>query len=315
MKALFVGLGSIGTRHLKNLTACCRQKGIPLEVTALRSSSRALPQEVQDLLCCQVQSLPEQETFDLAFITGPTHLHGEALMALKGRVGSFFIEKPIFESTGYDLQALGLGEDQKAYVAAPMRWCGVYQGLKENIQGEKIYSARGICSSYLPGWRPAADYRKVYSASKEMGGGVTLDLIHEWDYLVDLFGKPLRSINLKGKFSDLEINSDDLSVYIAQYPAFLCELHLDYFGRTYRRELELFTRDGSFVADFGTGSLKLPQGEILEYKEDVNRRYEREMEYFIEYSVQGQGQSVNSPQKALDVLKITLGEDAQWEKE
>ena len=50
MRALFVGLGSIGTRHLKNLTALCAQKGIPLEAEALRSSARQLPPEQLELI-------------------------------------------------------------------------------------------------------------------------------------------------------------------------------------------------------------------------------------------------------------------------
>ena len=61
-----------------------------------------------------------------------------------------------------------------------------------------VYSARVLCSSYLPGWRPGVDYRTVYSAHKDMGGGVTIDLIHEWDYLVELFGKPEKMYNFKG---------------------------------------------------------------------------------------------------------------------
>ena len=73
-------------------------------------------------------------------------------------------------------------------------------------------SARVICSSYLPDWRPGVDYRTVYSAHKALGGGVTIDLIHEWDYLVDLFGVPQKLYNFKGTYSDLEIDSDDLSV-------------------------------------------------------------------------------------------------------
>ena len=62
------------------------------------------------------------------------------------------------------------------------------------------------------------DYRTVYSARRAMGGGVTIDLIHEWDYLVDLFGRPQEVYNFKGTYSELEIDSDDLSVYIARWP-------------------------------------------------------------------------------------------------
>ncbi len=44
------------------------------------------------------------------------------------------------------------------------------------------------------------DYGRVYSAQKAMGGGVTLDLIHEGDYLIDLFGAPEECCNLRGQF-------------------------------------------------------------------------------------------------------------------
>ncbi len=72
MRALFVGLGSIGTRHLKNLTALCKEKNIPLEAYALRSSARELPAETAALLAGQFTELPQGEKWDLAFITNPT---------------------------------------------------------------------------------------------------------------------------------------------------------------------------------------------------------------------------------------------------
>ena len=144
-----------------------------------------------------------------------------------------------------------------------------------------------------------------------LGGGVTIDLIHEWDYLVELFGVPEKLYNFKGTYSELEIDSDDLSVYIAKYPTLLAEVHLDYFGRGYRRSIELFCRDGSYLADFGKGTLTLPDGTVQHYEEDVNRRYEREMEYFVDYALTGCGESCNPPALALKVLKLTLGENVQ----
>ena len=308
MKALFVGLGSIGTRHLGNLMAVAKEKGISVEADALRSSTRALAPEVAALLAHQYVSFDQLGRYDIAFITNPTHLHAHTLAELAGKVDCFFIEKPIFEGTGYDLDQLGLGIGQKAYVAAPMRWCGTFLALKERMSSLAPYSVRVICSSYLPDWRPGVDYRTVYSAHKEMGGGVTIDLIHEWDYLVELFGMPLESYNLRGTYSDLEIDSDDLSVYIARYPTLLAEVHLDYFGRSYRRSIELFCKDGTVTADFGAGTVTLEDGRVIDCAEPVNRRYEREMEYFVNYSLQGAGESINPPAQALQVLKLTLGE-------
>ena len=252
LTALFIGLGSIGSRHLKNLHTICAERGITLAADALRSSpNRPLRPGVAELLRAQFTSLDDPAArghYDLAFITNPTSLHAEALQSLRGRAGALFIEKPIFsaDQAGLDPAAL-LAPGQKAYVAAPMRWCGVMLALKKRLEtgaDGRPYCARVLCSSYLPDWRPGVDYRTVYSAHKAMGGGVTIDLIHEWDYLVDLFGAPERLYNLRGQYSELEIDSDDVSLYIAQYPGMLAEVHLDYFGRGYRRSIELFTPPG-----------------------------------------------------------------------
>ena len=307
MKVLFVGLGSIGKRHLSNLIHIASRRGISLQVDALRSSLRPLPQELAGIIRKQYIDFEQLGRYDVAFITNPTHLHAGALAELCGKADTLFIEKPIFDSTHYDLADLGL-DTQKAYVAAPMRWCGVYLALKKMMPTLKPYSVRVICSSYLPDWRPGVDYRTVYSAHKAMGGGVTIDLIHEWDYLVDLFGKPRECYNFKGTYSHLEIDSDDLSVYIARYPHMLAEVHLDYFGRTYRRSIELMCKEGSVVADFGQGTITLPNGVVQHYEEPVNDRYMREMEYFLDYALEQQGESLNSPAMALDVLRLTLGQ-------
>ena len=315
LTALFIGLGSIGSRHLKNLHTICAERGITLAADALRSSlNRPLRPGVAELLRAQFTALDDpaaREHYDLAFITNPTSLHAEALQSLRGRAGALFIEKPIFsaDQAGLDPAAL-LDPGQKAYVAAPMRWCGVMLALKKRLEAGadgRPYCARVLCSSYLPDWRPGVDYRTVYSAHKAMGGGVTIDLIHEWDYLVDLFGTPERLYNLRGQYSELEIDSDDVSLYIAQYPGMLAEVHLDYFGRGYRRSIELFTPSGSLVADFGAGTLTLPDGTVEDYTEDVNARYLREMAYFLDYAAGPQAVSLNPPATAAQVLRLTLG--------
>lgn len=308
MRVLFVGLGSIGKRHLNNLIHIAARRGISLEVDALRSSLKPLPPELAAIIKHQYIDFEQLGYYDIAFITNPTNMHAGTLAELSGKAENLFIEKPIFDHTKYNLADLGL-DTQKAYVAAPMRWCGVFLALKKLMPTLRPYSARVICSSYLPEWRPGVDYRKVYSAHKEMGGGVTIDLIHEWDYMVELFGKPLETYNFKGTYSDLEIDSDDLSVYIARYPHMLAEVHLDYFGRTYRRAIELFCEDGTVTADFGEGTLTLANGVVQHYEEPVNDRYMREMEYFLDYAMNEQGESINSPAMALDVLKLTLGEE------
>ena len=306
MKVLFVGLGSIGTRHLKNLTAIAEEQGFNLEADALRSSARELPEETVRLLFRQYMSLQEVPGgYDVIFITNPTNLHFETIQQLHEKGESLFIEKPIFEDDKYKLADCGL-ENKTAYVACPMRFCGTFIELKKALQGQRVYSSRVLCSSYLPEWRKGVDYREVYSAKKEMGGGVSIDLIHEWDYLVDLFGEPKQVHNFQGQYSHLEITSDDISVYIADYGNMLAEIHLDYFGRSYRRTAEFFVEEGTITADFGSGTLYLANGTMVDCIEDVNERYMRELRYFLEL-INGKAENINPPQLALSTLTIAQG--------
>ena len=114
--ALFIGLGSIGTRHLQNLAALCEKNGWTLQADALRSDpARPLRPGAAELLRAQFTDPAAIGQYDLAFITNPTSLHADALDWLRGKAGALFIEKPIFsaEQTHLDPAAL-LAPGQKA---------------------------------------------------------------------------------------------------------------------------------------------------------------------------------------------------------
>ena len=85
--ALFVGLGSIGTRHLKNLHNLCTDRGWTLQADALRSDlHRPLRDGVVELLHAQYTDLAAAPArYDMVFITNPTSLHVEALQDVVSR--------------------------------------------------------------------------------------------------------------------------------------------------------------------------------------------------------------------------------------
>lgn len=315
LDVLFIGLGSIGSRHLKNLSAICKERGIALNVTALRSDlNRTLRDGVESLLDRQLPDLGEEIEghYDIAFVTNPTSLHADTVKRLRGKADALFVEKPIFANEDINLDIEKVFGNTRAYVAAPMRYSAVMQAAKEYLDThpeKRPFCARAISSSYLPDWRPGVDYRKVYSARRELGGGVTIDLIHEWDYLSFLFGKPEKVYNFKGTYSELEINSDDLSVYIAKYPSMLAELHLDYFGRRNTRYLEVYFEDGTLRVDFINMSVEYPDGSVTHFEDTTAEWYVREMNTFLDFVLSGAAESSNTPREALDTLKITLAEE------
>lgn len=307
MKFLFVGLGSISSKHIKDLSEILQKQGLICEISVLRRRIAAIP---QDLISYNIKQITELDNtfYDVVFITNPTNLHYKSLYQVKGKAKYYFIEKPIFETTGYNLESLEINE-KNSYVACPMRHTGTYKKLKEIVDKKHVFNARIICSSYLPEWRPTIDYRNNYSAIKALGGGVTLDLIHELDYMVGLFGFPEKVMNVHGKYSELEIDSDDLSVYIAQYEDKICEVHLDYFGRKVRRSAEVFTPEGTYIADFIAEKIEQPDGSVIDCSDKGKTDLYEEMEYFVDLILGKITKNMNPPEHGFKVLKITLGEN------
>ncbi len=300
MRALFVGLGSIGCRHLRNLKTVLPD----IEVDALRSSKRRLGDDIAALLHGEIFSADDLSgEYDLCFITGPTHLHHANISQTLPFVKNFFVEKPIFERA-YDLSFLS---EKTVYVAAPLRHTTLFLTLQKLLWDEKPFAVRAICSSYLPEWRVGADYRNCYSAMKEMGGGVRLDLIHEWDYLGALFGTVDSIKSMHGNLSELEIDSEDYALYIATAGGVALSLHLDYFGREYKRVCEVICRDGNITADFGSGIIHHYQKGEIDCREDGNDKYIREMRHFIDIS--NGVENINDAQRASDTLRLCLSSD------
>ena len=308
MKICFIGIGSIGARHLQNISTVLTGRGVEYTIDALRSSNRPLPADIAELLHKQytrLDALPRD--YDIAFLCTPTANHYSDIQRLVSHTKHMFIEKPIFDAV-YELDALNLKDDAIYYVACPLRYNAVLQYLKAYIKDKQVFSARAICSTYLPDWRPGVDYRTVYSAHKNMGGGVSIDLIHEWDYLSWLFGMPDSVKSVYGQYSNLEIDSDDLALYLGEYPDKLLSLHLDYFGRVEKREIELFTREETIVGDIRRAKVHfLKEHKTLDFAEERNVFQIRELEHFMDL-VEGTVENDSDVEHALDVLRIARGE-------
>ena len=311
-KIAFVGLGSIATRHLKNVHTYMAKQGDGYEVDLYRSSLyKPLADDIQPLvsntyLCAE--PLPANRQYDVVFVTNPTSMHYETIVKFCKNTQSFFIEKPVFDSTQVDEGIFKKMKDGESYVACPLRYNAVLQYVKEHVNLDDVICARAISSSYLPNWRPGQDYRKTYSAHKDMGGGVSIDLIHEWDYLTWLFGMPTQCLQIIGKVSNLEIDSDDLAIYIGKNEKTAFELHLDYFGRQALRILDLFTSVDTIHCDLIAGSVSyLNSSDLVKLENERNAFQMREIEHFFEI-INNKTINDSTPEHAYRVLKIAKGE-------
>jgi predicted dehydrogenase len=302
MKFCFFGMGSIGTRHAENVKTLLEHQGEHVEIHAFRSSFNAgnvIPAEKSFF------SWEELEPpYDAIFISNPTSFHLETLLMTASLGRAFFVEKPSFHTAAIPAGLIAPFSEKITHVACPMRFHPIIKTLKEQMPG-RVLAARILCSSYLPDWRKGRDYRKTYSARRDLGGGVALDLIHELDYARHLFGDPVKSVKITGTFSSLEITSDDVAAYILSYCDRLVEVHLDYFGRKKRRELELFCEEDTFVCDLLDNTIvALASNKTTSFPQvDFHRE---EIRYFINLTRSG-GQSFNSLEDSVQTLRIAEG--------
>ena len=311
-KIAFVGLGSIATRHLKNVHTYLVSQGASCTVDLYRSSlGRPLADELQPLVnntYLYADELSAERQYDVVFVTNPTSMHYETVEKFAAHTKSFFIEKPVFDSTTVDERIFEVIKDIPSYVACPLHYNAVLQYVKQNVNPDDVICARAMSSSYLPDWRPGQDYRKTYSAHKDLGGGVSIDLIHEWDYLTWLFGMPTEYHSMINKVSNLEIDSDDLAIYIGKNYKTTYELHLDYFGRQTQRTLDLFTADDTIHCDLIAGTMNyLKKGETIKLESERNAFQMAEIEHFFEI-INNKTINDSTPEHAYLVLKIAKGE-------
>lgn len=311
LKVCFVGVGSIAERHIANLYSICKERKCDLQLDIFRSGKgKKITEKTQKYVNHIYTDIEKvQSDYDVIFITNPTDYHIRTLKLFHEKGKSFFIEKPLTSIQRLDeLTDFEFRKSTIYYIACPLRYMKVIQYVDKNIDKNQVYSVRCISSSYLPEWRQGVDYRDTYSAKEKMGGGVSIDLVHEWDYIQYLFGMPDKVQKIFAKKSDLEIETEDIAVYIAEYKNKIVELHLDYFGRSTIRKMELFMKDDTVECDLVNGKIKFlkSQKEIC-LEEDRDGYQKRELECFLDM-IAKKHDNINSQTQAFATLKLTQGE-------
>lgn len=305
MRICFIGVGSIARRHIANLHHIADERNMHLRIDAVRRRGSEDADLGIDVVYHSAAEIPEG--YDAIFITNPTEYHLSALADVNPKSANFFIEKPLTSVRNLvTAKEIRIREDAMYYVACPLRYTRVIQYLKGFVSENRIVGARCISSSYLPEWRTGVDYRDTYSAHRDLGGGVSIDLIHEWDYLKYLFGRPSGIIYRSGKKSGLELDCEDTALYIAEYQDKFVELHLDYFGRKTIREVMLFTAEDTIVGDLVNSQITfLKSKRKIEFGEQRDDYQKKELIHFLQ--LMETGESDNTILDAYETILLTQG--------
>jgi len=304
MKVLIVGLGSIAKKHIEAL----RRLQPNCSIHALRS--KLTPNTEEGIV--NIYDIDEVKIkFDFAIISNPTYLHYEAIKCLSQKKIPLFIEKPALHSLENAAELIALVEHNKVlnYVACNLRFHPCIVFLKENIiqKCNRINEINVYCGSYLPGWRSGVDFKAVYSANADMGGGVHLDLFHELDYTTWLFGMPNRTSSILRNVSSLEIDSIDYASYTLEYNTFAAHIVLNYYRRKAKRVIEILFDNETLTIDLINNNIKDDNDNIVFAADNFSLKdtYVSQLSYFITVLATSQN-PFNTLRESIDVLKIVL---------
>jgi predicted dehydrogenase len=293
LKFCLVGRGSIGTRHLTNLKSLACNNIIAYSAFIDQDKDREYKTTHGVETFHSVEEI--RHLNPTAFIiANPTSRHKEIANIAVSMGSHIFMEKPVSNDL-IGIEELGKGVKEKNLVfslANNFRFHPALTKIKELIDNKvlgEIYFARIMAGQYLPDWHPWEDYRRSYSARRELGGGVVLTLQHELDYAYWLFGdfKTIKS-SVK-KISNLEIDVDDLaSIIIEAESGPLLEIHLDYLQRPPKRTIHIQGENGSVDYRFGDEYLQFYDFEKQDFENihylgnyDNNQMYIDELKDFI----------------------------------
>lgn len=276
-RCLVVGSGSIARRHIANL----RQLLPQADVACVSASGRAIaPGET--LATVGLASFDEALAWEpeLAVVASPAPLHLDHAVALLETGIAVLIEKPLSDSLArHEALAARLAPwRERIEVAYNLRFLSSCRRMQTLLQEQVVGHLHSIhidLGQYLPDWRPGSDYRRNVSANRSLGGGVLLELSHEFDYLTHLFGRFDRAFCVTGQSGALEIDVEDRAdILLTRGDGLVAQLHMDFLQRKATRRCKVIGGHGNLLWDLVGNSITLETGsgeKVLFSEPEVDR--------------------------------------------
>ncbi len=306
MKVLIIGLGSIGKKHVDGILNLYPDA----QIYALRSKYNS---EAYKNVINIYNKIEIPTNINFIIISNITSSHEATILDMLDFKCPLFIEKPVISSLGNEYRILNqlAKAEIKTYVACNMRFHPCLEFIKNYIETNsiRINEVNIYSGSYLPEWRPGKNFKNIYSANKEMGGGVHLDLIHEIDYCCWIFGFPNSSKSLQLNKSSLEIDAIDSARYLLAYPNFSACISLNYYRRDAKRLIEIVSANDTIEINLLTNKVKSNLSNKVLFQSDfkIIETYTKQIEYFINQVSFG-NEIMNNFENAIKVLKLAINE-------
>jgi len=311
IRVAVVGFGSSGKRFL-----CLAKEANPSARFLVVTGQEVLEQGVQ-----VSKSLDVLSGFDphIVVLTGPASTRSTVAMTIPSTTKGVFLEKPIGVSfaAGEHLVSLLNKPSTLTQIGYNLRFSEsliIFRSMVQKREYGAVLSGRAETGQYLPSWRPGRDYRGTVSANSLLGGGVLLELSHEWDYLGWIFGKAKWVRSWFGTASGLDIDVEDCAHVTMGYNGQVSEkelvvqVNLDFLRHDRVRTVTAICERATLRWDGVAGLIEvftqeLQQWEILFQDSGTETTYEAQWKSFLSALEKG-GKPEVTLEDGLEVLRI-----------
>lgn len=260
MRALVVGLGSIGRRHAEVL------KELNLEVATYSQFHEPGITNFKSIEEAVTNWLPEY-----IVISNPTYLH-ERTLELLGELNftsRVLIEKPLAVSPQSLREARTIFS--RIGVGFNLRFSETIQHLKELLKTRNVLAVEFYYGNLLTNWRNS-NYSS-YSLEKDKGGGVLRDFSHELDLSFFLFGESRLEFVAGGKIGNVTKDSDDFwRIHLKSKIGFDISIGVNCLDSQPKREIRVLTSTGTILADL-LNSVITSDGHVMHLSKNANSSY------------------------------------------
>lgn len=246
MKVLIVGLGSIAKKHIINL----RNLYPLITIYVVSSSGKTTSSNIEQVNFCKDISEAIKYSPDFAIIASPSTYHFDHAQILLRALIPVLIEKPLTENTEQAEQLVNLAAEVQ--IPIQIGYCLRYLSstvfikkiLDEGVIGP-IYNVKAHVGQFLPLWRNDKHYRDSVSASSLLGGGVLLELSHEFDYLQWLLGKLTYQYSFLRNTHELDLEVEEIAdVLLTAKNGAVCTIHMNFIQKTTERYCSFIGKNG-----------------------------------------------------------------------
>nr|WP_319564268.1 Gfo/Idh/MocA family oxidoreductase [uncultured Rhodoferax sp.] len=314
-RILIVGLGSIGTRHLR----LARELFPHADIRVLRHQQSCLIPEYSNGCFSEIgQAVGFAPHITVIANPAPFHV---ALAQRLAEVGShLLVEKPIAASTEGVAHLLESVQRQGTVLLTGynLRFLPSLQRFRDLVEVKeigKVLSVRCEIGQYLPSWRPDSDYRQNVSARRELGGGALLELSHEIDYLRWIFGEVNCVTASVSRQSCLEIDVEDTAHLILGFAVkedgrrLIGTLNMDFIRHDTTRLCTAIGEKGSLRWNGLTGVVEKFEAGAKKWRELFRHQHQRDDSYLAEWRqflscIEEKKEPLISGEDGLKVLRI-----------